>query len=56
MSQDSVVLRFNEVSYEYQSTKQLLDEVDFSVRSGSRITLMGQNGAGKSSLSSFCLW
>ncbi|MBU2575802.1 ATP-binding cassette domain-containing protein [Patescibacteria group bacterium] len=50
MGQDTVVLRFDEVSFEYQSNKKLLNEVDFSVRSGSRITLMGQNGAGKSSI------
>jgi len=45
-----VVLRFSEVSFEYQANKKLLNEVDFSVRSGSRITLMGQNGAGKSTI------
>lgn len=51
MNQDSVVLRFSDVSFEYErSHKKLLDEVSFSVRSGSRITLMGQNGAGKSTI------
>ena len=28
----------------------MLDEVSFSVRRGSKITLMGQNGAGKSTI------
>lgn len=50
MSNDSVVLSFSDVSFEYEHDKKLLDEVSFSVRSGSRITLMGQNGAGKSSI------
>ena len=50
MANDSVVLRFSEVSFEYEHGKKLLDEVSFSVRMGSRITLMGQNGAGKSSI------
>jgi len=50
MNQENVVLRFSEVSFEYQSNKKLLDEVSFSVRAGSRITLMGQNGAGKSTI------
>ncbi|OJI07728.1 hypothetical protein BK004_00465 [bacterium CG10_46_32] len=50
MAQESVVLRFSEVSFGYQENKPLLEEVSFSVRAGSRITLMGQNGAGKSSL------
>lgn len=50
MASDNVVLRFNEVSFEFEHDKKLLDEVSFSVRAGSRITLMGQNGAGKSTL------
>jgi len=50
MAGDNVILRFSEVSFEYENHRQLLDEVSFSVRTGSRITLMGQNGAGKSSL------
>lgn len=47
---DNVVLRFDNVSFEYGHKKPLLDEVSFSVRRGSKVTLMGQNGAGKSSL------
>lgn len=46
----SVILRFADVSFEYEHGKKLLDEVNFSLRTGSRVTLMGQNGAGKSSL------
>ena len=47
---DNVVLRFDRVSYEYDHGKPILDESSFSVRRGAKITLMGQNGAGKSSL------
>lgn len=50
MANDSVILRFSEVSFAYDKHKPILEEVSFSVRTGSRITLMGQNGAGKSSL------
>lgn len=50
MANDNVVLRFSEVSFEYEHAKKLLDEVSFSVRAGNRVTLMGQNGAGKSTL------
>ncbi len=50
MAKDSVVLRFDKVSFEYGHKKPILDEVSFSMRRGSKITLMGQNGAGKSSL------
>lgn len=45
-----VVLRFDNVYFEYQHKKPLLDEASFSVREGAKITLMGQNGAGKSTL------
>ncbi|HVU06722.1 MAG TPA: ATP-binding cassette domain-containing protein [Candidatus Paceibacterota bacterium] len=45
-----VVLRFDEVSFEYGHNKPILDEVSFSVRRGSKITIMGQNGAGKSTI------
>lgn len=50
MAKDSVVLRFDKVSFEYGHKKPILDEVSFSIRRGAKITLMGQNGAGKSSL------
>ncbi len=50
MANDSVVLRFSEVTFGYGETKPILDEASFSVRNGSRIALMGQNGAGKTSL------
>lgn len=50
MAQETVVLRFNEVTFEYQEHKPLLEEASFSVRNGSKIALMGQNGAGKTTL------
>ncbi|MEY4744703.1 MAG: hypothetical protein RL272_648, partial [Candidatus Parcubacteria bacterium] len=50
MASDSVVLRFSEVTFGYGDHKSILDEASFSVRNGSRIALMGQNGAGKTSL------
>jgi ATP-binding cassette subfamily F protein 3 len=50
MAKDQVVLRFDNVSFEYVHDKPILDGVSFSMRAGSKFTLMGQNGAGKSSL------
>lgn len=50
MSKWDVVIRFDEVTYWYVTPKWLLDETSFSVREGSKITLMGQNGAGKSTI------
>ena len=47
---EAAVLRFNEVSFEHQYKKPLLEEASFTVRESSKITLMGQNGAGKSTL------
>ena len=45
-----VILRFDNVTFEYVNKKTVLDEVNFSVHKGSKITLMGQNGAGKSTI------
>ena len=47
---EQMLIRFNDVSFEFAHNKPILDEVSFSVRSGAKITLMGQNGAGKSTL------
>lgn len=47
---EEVILRFDEVSFEYLYKKPVLDEASFSVRKGAKITLMGQNGAGKSTI------
>jgi ATPase subunit of ABC transporter with duplicated ATPase domains len=49
MPNGDVILRFNKVSFEY-GRRPILVEADFSVREGSKITLMGQNGAGKSTM------
>jgi ATP-binding cassette subfamily F protein 3 len=47
---EEVVLRFDDVKFEYLHKKPILDEASFSVRRGAKITLMGQNGAGKSTI------
>jgi len=47
---EEVILRFDQVNFEYDYNKPILDEASFSVHKGAKITLMGQNGAGKSSL------
>ena len=49
MLSNEVILRFNKVSFEY-GRNVILHEADFSVRQGSKVTLMGQNGAGKSTI------
>ena len=50
MSRAAGIIAFKEVSFEYNATRPILKETDFVVRRGSKLTLMGQNGAGKSSI------
>lgn len=50
MSGKETVVRFEKVSFERSANKVILDEVNFSVRTGMKMTLMGQNGAGKSTV------
>lgn len=45
-----VIVRFENVSFEFGHNKPILDGVSFGVRRGSKTTLMGQNGAGKSTI------
>ena len=49
MTQESII-RFEKVRFEYGHNKPILEEVDFSLRRGSKTTIMGQNGAGKSTI------
>lgn len=44
------VLRFEDVVFNYGHNYPILDEVAFSLRRGMKVTLMGQNGAGKSTI------
>jgi ATP-binding cassette subfamily F protein 3 len=44
------IVRFEGVSFEYGHNHPILDEVDFSLKRGNKVTLMGQNGAGKSTI------
>ncbi|MBI3631578.1 MAG: ABC-F family ATP-binding cassette domain-containing protein, partial [Candidatus Staskawiczbacteria bacterium] len=50
MSNNEIIVKFNNVSFEWENNKTILNEANFSVRRGSKITLMGQNGAGKSTI------
>jgi ATPase subunit of ABC transporter with duplicated ATPase domains len=44
------IIRFEDVSFEYGQNKPILDDVSFTVRRGTKVTIMGQNGAGKSTI------
>ncbi len=44
------VLKFDQVVFNHGHNKPILEEASFSVRRGAKIALMGQNGAGKSTI------
>lgn len=51
-----VILRFDTVSFKYGEKKIILQEASFSVRQNTKITIMGQNGAGKSTIFKLITW
>ena len=50
MDQGDVIIRFQGVSFGYDTENLVLEEADFSVRENTKMTIMGQNGAGKSTI------
>lgn len=47
---NETLISFKAVDFYYDLKRPILEEVDFNVRKGSKITIMGQNGAGKSTI------
>jgi len=47
---EDVILKVDNVTFEYVAKKPVLKEVYFSVRKGAKLTLMGQNGSGKTTI------
>ena len=47
---NETVIGFKNIDFNYDIRKPILDEVSFNVRKGAKITLMGQNGAWKSTI------
>ena len=50
MDHGDVILRFQDVSFHYDHKKPILEEASFSVRENAKLTIVGQNGAGKSTI------
>ncbi len=50
MSDNEIIIRFNDVSFLFGYDKTILHEASFSIRKGMKVALMGQNGAGKSTI------
>lgn len=49
-SHGNVIMRFDDVFFHYSHKKHILDGVSFGIREGAKITFMGQNGAGKTTI------
>ncbi|MFA6340782.1 MAG: ABC-F family ATP-binding cassette domain-containing protein [Candidatus Paceibacterota bacterium] len=47
---NETILSFEDLSFEFGHNKPILNEVNFSIRRGAKMTLMGQNGSGKSTI------
>ncbi len=47
---NDAILRFEKANFSYGHKMPILDQADFVVRRGAKLTLMGQNGAGKSTI------
>src|SRR3989338_5059603 len=50
MDHGDVILRFQDVHFHYDHHKPVLAGSSFSVRENTKLTIMGQNGAGKSTI------
>lgn len=52
MSQQCI--QVSRVSYQYPDGTQALSDVNFSLKEGEKVALLGANGAGKSTLINYC--
>jgi ATP-binding cassette subfamily F protein 3 len=50
MARNDGIIVFKDAFYEYDATRPILSGANFVVRRGAKLTLMGQNGAGKSTI------
>lgn len=55
MPKEETLLRFNDVVFGYGHNAPILSEASFTVRRGAKVALMGQNGAGKSTIFSLIM-
>lgn len=56
-SWNETVISFKNVDFYYEfANKPILEEANFNIRNGAKITLMGQNGAGKSTIFKLINW
>lgn len=54
---NKVILRFDDASFDYNDgDRVILDDTSFSIRENTKVTIMGQNGAGKSTMFKLIMW
>ncbi|MBO4888519.1 MAG: ABC transporter ATP-binding protein [Firmicutes bacterium] len=47
-NQNEPIIEFDHVSFSYDGKQKVLSDIDFTIRKGERIAIIGKNGAGKS--------
>ena len=50
MDHGAVILRFDDVCFDYGHLHPILEDANFSIRENAKLTIVGQNGAGKSTI------
>lgn len=54
---NKVILRFDDASFDFNDgDRVILDNTSFSIRENTKVTIMGQNGAGKSTMFKLIMW
>jgi energy-coupling factor transport system ATP-binding protein len=48
---DPSILKMENISFSYDGTRKILDDINIDIREGEMISIVGRNGAGKSTLS-----
>jgi ABC-type transport system involved in cytochrome bd biosynthesis fused ATPase/permease subunit len=52
--ENDVIISSKNVCFSYISSKMVLNDVNFTIRKGNKVTIMGQNGCGKVILHHIC--
>jgi ATP-binding cassette subfamily F protein 3 len=49
-SSTDVVISVRDLTFEYVQSRPILDNISFNIRDGNKVTIMGQNGSGKTTI------
>lgn len=50
LGKDNLLLSFNDVTFQYETDKNILENIDFQIKPLERVTFVGRTGVGKSTL------